>query len=65
MEVHTFPKGVCTKVNVIARLEFELAYNASAVHLTITPQGHPTTDRQTDLLKERQRESEADGMINK
>ena len=29
--VHTFPKGICPKVNVIARLEFELAYNDSAV----------------------------------
>ena len=24
-EIHTFPKGICPKVNVIARLEFELA----------------------------------------
>ena len=23
--VHTFPKGICPKVNVIARLEYELA----------------------------------------
>ena len=30
--VHTFPKGICPKVNVIARLEYELAYNDSAVH---------------------------------
>ena len=29
--VHTFPKGICSKVNVIARLEFELAYYDSAV----------------------------------
>ena len=29
---HTFPKGICTKVNVIARLEFELAYYDSADH---------------------------------
>ena len=27
-----FPKGICPKVNVIARLEFELAYYDSAVH---------------------------------
>ena len=27
----TFRKGICPKVNVIARLEFELAYNDSAV----------------------------------
>ena len=30
--VHTFPKGICPKVNVIARLEHELAYYDSAVH---------------------------------
>ena len=29
--VHTFPKGICPKVNVIARLEFELAGDNSAV----------------------------------
>ena len=29
--VHTFPKGIRAKVNVIALLEFELAYNDSAV----------------------------------
>ena len=28
----TFPKGICPKVNVIARLEYELAYYDSAVH---------------------------------
>ena len=30
--VHTFPKGICLKVNVLARLEYELAYYDSAVH---------------------------------
>ena len=30
--VHTFPKGICSKVNVIARLVFELANYDSAVH---------------------------------
>ena len=29
---HTFPKGICPKVNVIAWLEYELAYYDSAVH---------------------------------
>ena len=29
--VHTFPKGICPKVNVIARLEYELTYYDSAV----------------------------------
>ena len=32
MGIHTFLKGICPKVNVIARLEYELAYNDSAVH---------------------------------
>ena len=41
--VHTFPKGICPKVNIIARLEYELAYYDSAVHrfnhyTTKTPQ---------------------------
>ena len=30
--VHTFPNGICPKVNVIARLEYELVYYDSAVH---------------------------------
>ena len=30
--VHTFPKGICPKVNIKARLENELAYYDSAVH---------------------------------
>ena len=30
--VHTFPKGICPKVNVIARLEFELACYDFADH---------------------------------
>ena len=30
--VHTFPKGTCPKVNVIARLEYELAYYDDAVN---------------------------------
>ena len=29
--VHTFPKGISLKVNVIARLEFELTYYDAAV----------------------------------
>ena len=31
--VHAFPKGICLKVNVIARLDFELAYDDSVVQL--------------------------------
>ena len=30
--VHAFHKRICMKVNVIAPVEFELAYNDSAVH---------------------------------
>ena len=30
--VHTFPKGIFPKVNVIVRLEYEIAYYDSAVH---------------------------------
>ena len=37
--VHTVPKGICPKVNVIVWLEYELAYYDFA--LTITPRGHP------------------------
>ena len=33
IRVHAFPKGICPKVNVIAQLEYELAYYDSAVHL--------------------------------
>ena len=48
-EVHTFPKGICPKVNVIARLEFELAYYDSAVHrfnhYTRTPASKVTSRR--------------------
>ena len=29
--VHSFPKGICPKVNVIAQLELELAYYDTAV----------------------------------
>ena len=31
MGFHTFPKNICPKVNVIARLVFELAFYESAV----------------------------------
>ena len=30
--IHTFPKGISLKMNVIVQLEFELAYYDSAVH---------------------------------
>ena len=30
--VHTFPKGICPKVNLLVRLEYELAYYDSEVH---------------------------------
>ena len=46
--VHTFPNGICLKVNVIVRLEFELATTIpqSSV-LTITPQGHSPVSMRT------------------
>ena len=31
-EVNSFPKGIRPKVNIMARLEFELAYYEVAVH---------------------------------
>ena len=31
-EVHTYPTGICPKVKVITRLEFELTYYDSVVH---------------------------------
>ena len=30
--VHTFPKGICPKVYVTAKLEYEVSYNDSVVH---------------------------------
>ena len=30
-EVHTFPKGICSKWNIIARMEFQLTYFEAAV----------------------------------
>ena len=45
--VHTFPKGICPKVNIIARLAYELAYYDSAVqlvnHYTTRRNPHPPT----------------------
>ena len=29
--IDTFPKGICLKMNIIVRLEFELAYSDSAI----------------------------------
>ena len=43
---HTFPKGICPKVNIIARLENELAYYDSVVH----PFNHYTTRAPTSFL---------------
>ena len=42
--VHSFPKGICPKVNIIARLEYELTYYDSGVRrFNHTPRGHPPT----------------------
>ena len=32
MGIHIFPEGICPKMNVIARLEFELAYVETTIH---------------------------------
>ena len=38
-EFHTFPKGISPKMDVVARLEFELAYNEVTVkHVNPLPQ---------------------------
>ena len=40
--IHTFPNGISLKVNVIAKLEFELSYfEARSNILATTPQGTP------------------------
>ena len=41
-EVHTFPENISTKVNIVACLEFELAYFEASVQLfSITPKDLP------------------------
>ena len=35
--VHTFLKGICSEVNIIARLRFELTYNDAAVNVNNKP----------------------------
>ena len=52
--VHTFPNGICPKVNVIARLEYEPAFYDSAVHrfnhyTTNTPPSLPRCSKVTLL----------------
>ena len=54
-EVHTFPKGISPKVNVLARLEFELAYYDVTIqyispHTTETPPLHTHTHTHTTGL---------------
>ena len=44
--VHSFPMSICPRVNVIARLEFELAYYDSAVQ----PFNHYTSGTPLALL---------------
>ena len=46
--VHTFRKGVYPKVNVIAQLEYKLAYYDFAVHRC----NHYTTRTLPDILEE-------------
>ena len=40
--VHIFPKGICPKVNVIKRLEFELTTIQLSIALTLTPREKKT-----------------------
>ena len=56
MEVHVFPKGISLKVNVIARLEFELLYYDVAVQCichdtTGTPPFSSSSTNTTNLSK--------------
>ena len=58
--VHTFPKGIWPKVNVIARLEYELAYYDSAVnrfnhYTTRTPPKKVKEERKNERKKEKMR----------
>ena len=50
--VHTFPKGICPKVNLIAPLEFELAYYdiPHSIALTITP-WYPTSSCNDERIR--------------
>ena len=49
--VHIFPKGICPKVNLIGRLEYELAYYGSAVQrFNHTPRGHTLNNLQISRL---------------
>ena len=41
--VRIFPKGICLKVKVLVRLEFELTTIQQSSALTPTPQGPPHT----------------------
>ena len=49
--VHIVPKGICSKVNVIARLEFELAPSIPlSIALTFTPRWHPPLENLREKL---------------
>ena len=58
--VHSFPKGICPKVNVIARLELELAYYDSAVrrfnhYTTRIPPHQKEREKESGEVRERER----------
>ena len=66
--VYTFSKGICPKANIIARLEFELAYYDSAVHCfnhytMRTPPTHAQRERERERQTERERERERERVI--
>ena len=50
-EFHTFPKGIRAKVNIIARLEFELAYFEVTVKLLRHFNHYPYFNEIVVLLK--------------
>ena len=56
--VHTFRKGICLRVNVIARLEFELVYYDFTLHFF----NHYTTKTPPERLSEK-RKKEAQKIV--
>ena len=48
--LHIFPKGICPKVNIIARLEFELAlYDPAAHRFNLYATRTPPSERLNDI----------------
>ena len=52
MRVHSFPTGINQKVNVISRLEFELAYNGiTNLHVNECDMGNPSLKNKRKMPK--------------